>query len=73
MLTRKPRDVRMGRGKGSPSLKVYPLKAGKIIFEIKGISKGPVIRALQSSALRLPVSTTIVKKYDQRTDNIKSS
>jgi ribosomal protein L16/L10AE len=61
----------MGRGKGSPSLKIYPLKAGKIIFEIKSVLKGPVIRALRSSALRLPVSTTIVKKYDQRTDNIK--
>jgi large subunit ribosomal protein L16 len=71
MLTRKPRDVRMGRGKGNPSLKIYPLRAGKIIFEIKGISKGPVIRALHSSSLRLPVLTTIVKKYDQRTDNIK--
>ena len=72
MLTRKPRDVRMGRGKGSPSLKIYPLRAGKIIFEIKGFSKGPVIRALRSSALRLPVSTIIVKKHDQRTDSIKS-
>lgn len=72
-LTRKPRDVRMGRGKGSPTLKVYPLRAGKIIFEFKGVSEELVLRGLKTSALRLPVQTIIVKKYDKRTDCIKSS
>lgn len=73
MLTRKPRDVRMGRGKGSPSIKVYPLKAGKIIFEFKNVSEELVLRALKSSSLRLPVPTKVVKRYDKRTDCIKSS
>jgi large subunit ribosomal protein L16 len=72
MLSRKPRDVRMGRGKGNPTLKVYPLRAGKIILEIKGVSDNIVLRALKSSALRLPVPTLVVKKYDKRTDSIKS-
>jgi large subunit ribosomal protein L16 len=72
-LTRKPRDVRMGRGKGSPALKVYPLRAGKIIFEFKGVKRDLVLRALKTSTLRLPIQTIIVKKYDKRTDNFKSS
>jgi large subunit ribosomal protein L16 len=72
-LTRKPRDVRMGRGKGSPTLKVFPLRAGKIIFEFKGVDENLVLRALRTSSLRLPVQTIIVKKYDKRTDCLKSS
>ena len=73
MLTRKPRDVRMGRGKGNPTLKVYPLKAGKIIFEFKGVSEKLVLRSTKPSSLRLPVKSIIVKKYDKRTDCVKSS
>jgi len=73
MLTRKPRDVRMGRGKGSPAIKVYPLKAGKIIFEFKDVNETLLLRALKSSSLRLPVPTKIIKKYDKRTDCVKGS
>ncbi len=73
MLTRKARDVRMGRGKGSPAVKIYPLKAGKIIFEFKNVNETLLLRALKSSSLRLPVPTKIIKKYDKRTDCIKSS
>jgi large subunit ribosomal protein L16 len=72
MLSRKPRDVIMWRGKGNPTKNVYPLRAGKIILEIKGVSDNIVLRALKSSALRLPVPTLVVKKYDKRTDSIKS-
>lgn len=63
----------MGRGKGSPALKVYPLKAGKIIFEFKNVNQRIAERAFKYSSLRLPVSTIIVKKYDKRTDSIKGS
>jgi large subunit ribosomal protein L16 len=63
----------MGRGKGSPSLKVFPLRAGKIIFEFKGVEESLVLRALKTSSLRLPVETIVVKKYDKRTDCLKGS
>jgi large subunit ribosomal protein L16 len=63
----------MGRGKGSPTLKVYPLRAGKLIFEFKNVKEELVIKALKSSSIRLPIPTKIVKKYDKRTDCIKSS
>lgn len=72
-LTRKPRDVRMGRGKGNPTLKVFPLRAGKIIFEFKAVNEELVLRALKTSSLRLPVKTIVVKRYDKRTDCIKGS
>mgnify|MGYP005816676813 FL=1 len=62
----------MGRGKGSPALKVYPLRAGKIIFEVKGVSDDLVVRAFKYSSLRFPVPTMIVKKHDKRTDGFKS-
>jgi large subunit ribosomal protein L16 len=72
-LTRKPRDVRMGRGKGNPTLKVFPLKAGKILFEVKGVDDDIAIKAFKYSSIRLPVLTKIIKKYDKRTDNIEGS
>lgn len=70
--TRKPRDVRMGRGKGSFAYNVTHLKAGKILFEIKNISEKLSLKALKICSLRLPVKTIIVKKYDNKTNSIKN-
>lgn len=72
-LTRKPRDVRMGRGKGSPAVKVFPMKAGKVLFEFKNVEESLLSKALKSSSIRLPVKTVVIKKYDKRSDSIKSS
>jgi large subunit ribosomal protein L16 len=62
----------MGRGKGSPALKIFPVKRGTVLFEIKGIEERSVIKAFNSSALRLPAKCVIIKKYDKRTDSFKS-
>jgi large subunit ribosomal protein L16 len=70
-LTQKPRDVRMGRGKGSPALKVFPIRSGGVLFEIKGVDERLVIKAFSYCALRLPTKCIVVKKYDKRTDSIK--
>lgn len=72
-LTRKPRDVRMGRGKGNPSVNVFPLKAGKIIFEVKNVNENLAYKAFNSCSLRLPILTKIVKKNDKCTNSIKGS
>jgi len=74
-ITRKPRDIRMGRGKGSLAIKVFPVKPGKIILEAKigQVGVRPILRAFKYCALRLPAKTMIVKKYDKRTDSIKGS
>lgn len=72
-VTRKPRDVRMGRGKGNFAFNVFCLKAGKILFELVGISEKIGIQAFKRCANRLPIKTKIIKKYDQHTNNIKSN
>jgi large subunit ribosomal protein L16 len=72
-VTRKPRDVRMGRGKGSPALKIFPLRSGKILFEFKDVDESLLIKALKSSSIRLPIKTAIIKKHDKRSDSIKGS
>jgi large subunit ribosomal protein L16 len=70
--TRKPRDVRMGRGKGPFVFNVFHLKAGKILFEIRNIPEKLAYKALYFCSLKLPVKTIIVKKYDKCTNNIKN-
>ena len=61
----------MGRGKGSPALKVFPIRSGGVLFEIKGVDERLVIKAFSYCALRLPTKCIVVKKYDKRTDSIK--
>lgn len=71
-VTIKPKDVRMGRGKGNPSHKIYPLYAGKVIVELKNVPENICRLAFNSCAIRLPINTIVLKKYDKRTDSIKS-
>lgn len=72
-LTRKPRDIRMGRGKGSPAFKIFPAKSGRMICELKNVDESLALRALKCCSLRLQTRTLIIKKYDKRTGCIKSS
>lgn len=73
-LTRKPRDVRMGRGKGSPSLKVFPVRRGDILFEVKsGFVLHKILRAFRAAALKLPVNSIVLKKNGPYTEYISSS
>lgn len=72
-LTTKPRDVRMGRGKGNPTYKIFPIKAGMVLFELKSVENNSmVLKALKSSSLRLPFDTKIILKNDKYTNTIKS-
>jgi large subunit ribosomal protein L16 len=64
VITQKPRDVRMGRGKGNPSFKIYPLKAGKVILEIRATPINIALRALKTGARRLPINTLIIEKVN---------
>lgn len=60
--TKKPAEVRMGSGKGSPEGWAAPVKAGKILFEIGGINDALACRALHQAGYKLPVATKIVKR-----------
>jgi large subunit ribosomal protein L16 len=61
-LTRKPAEVRMGSGKGSPEFWVAVVKPGRIMFEVKGLDKATAHEALRVASYKLPVKTKIVEK-----------
>ena len=63
-ITKKPLDVRMGKGKGAPEGFVVPLESGRIIFEIDGVSYEVAKEALRLAAQKLPIITKFVVRRD---------
>jgi large subunit ribosomal protein L16 len=63
-LTKKPLETRMGKGKGGVELWVAPVKTGRILMEVEGVSEEMAKRALQLAAAKLPLSTQIVELED---------
>jgi len=59
-LTKKPAEVRMGKGKGSVELWVAEVKAGKIMYEITGVADKIATEALELAAAKLPIKTKII-------------
>ena len=59
-ITKKPAEVRMGKGKGGVEGWVAVVKQGRILFEIGGVEDAIAIRALELAAQKLPVSTKII-------------
>lgn len=60
--TKKPAEVRMGSGKGSPDKWVAVVKAGTVLYEIAGVSKEIAMEALKLAAYKLPVRCKVVTK-----------
>jgi large subunit ribosomal protein L16 len=63
-ITKKPAEVRMGKGKGAPEYWVALCKPGKILFELDGIELEMAKKALTLGAQKLPVSTRIIVRRD---------
>jgi len=63
-VTKKPAEVRMGKGKGAPELWVATVKPGKIIFEIDGVTTETAHEALRLAAQKLPIKTKFVIRRD---------
>jgi len=61
-ITNKGVEVPMGGGKGSVSHYVFPIRPGRIIFEIEGVSESLACKALHMAGSKLPIKTKIVKK-----------
>ena len=61
-LTKKPAEVRMGKGKGSPEHWVATVKPGRIMFEIAGVGEELSKDALRLAMHKLPVKARIVKR-----------
>ena len=63
-ITKKPAEVRMGKGKGSPEGFVAPVTPGRIIIECDGVSYEVAKEALRLAAQKLPVTTKFVVRRD---------
>ena len=63
-ITKKPAEVRMGKGKGAPEGFVAPVTPGRILFEIEGVSLEVAREALRVAAQKLPVTTSFVVRRD---------
>ncbi len=63
-ITRKPLETRMGSGKGAPDHWVAPVKPGRIMFELSGVSEELAREAMRKAAHKLPVKTKFVKREE---------
>ncbi|MDC0105625.1 MAG: large subunit ribosomal protein L16 [Bacteroidia bacterium] len=63
-ITKKPAEVRMGKGKGSPEYWVAVIRPGTIIFEVDGVPHEVAQEALRLAAQKLPVLTKFVVRPD---------
>lgn len=58
-ITKKPTEIRMGKGKGAVSHWVCRVKGGTIIFEICGINRQAAIKAFKTGSAKLPIKTQV--------------
>ena len=63
-ITKKPAEVRMGSGKGSPEYWVAIVKPGRVMFELSGVNEEVAREAMRLAANKLPVKCKFVKKED---------
>lgn len=61
-VSKKPLEVRMGSGKGSPEYWVCRVKPGRVMFEIEGVPEELAREALTLAAAKLPIQTKFVKR-----------
>lgn len=61
-FTQKPPEVKLGKGKGEPMGFVAPVKAGRILFEIDGVSDKVAQEALKSAGTKISVKTKVVSR-----------
>ena len=64
-VSKKPLEVRMGSGKGTPELWVCRVKPGRIIFELDGVSLEVAKQSLALAAAKLPVKTRFVERISE--------
>jgi large subunit ribosomal protein L16 len=61
-VSKKPTEVRMGKGKGSPEFWMCRVKPGRIMFEVDGVSDTVAREAFERGAAKLPVKTRVVTR-----------
>lgn len=63
-ITKKPAEVRMGKGKGNPELWAAPVRPGHLLFEVDGVPESVAREALRLASNKLPVKTKFVTRRD---------
>ena len=69
-ITKKPAEVRMGKGKGAPEYWVAPVKRGRMLFEAEGVPLEVAKEALRLAAQKLPIVTKFVVRRDYVADAV---
>ena len=63
-VTKKPQDVKMGSGKGNPEYFAAKVKAGTVMFEMKGVPEEVAREAMRLASHKLPVKTKFIKREE---------
>ena len=61
-VSKKPTEVRMGKGKGAPEFWACRVKPGRILFEVDGVSEEIAREALYKASTKLPIKTKFIKR-----------
>jgi large subunit ribosomal protein L16 len=64
-VTKKPTEVRMGKGKGDPEFWVEVIRPGRIIFEVEGIPDDVAKEAMNLAARKLPIKTRFISRENR--------
>ena len=68
-VSKKPLEVRQGKGKGNVEFYVFNVKPGTVVFEIAGVSKKVAARAFELAASKLPFKTKMIEKEEAEDGN----
>lgn len=63
-MTKKPAEVRMGKGKGAPEFWAAPVEPGRILFEAEGVSLETAMDAMRLGAQKLPAKVKFIMRRD---------
>lgn len=63
-MTKKPAEVRMGKGKGSPEFWVAKIKPGRILYEVTGVDEETARKSLKLAGDKLPFATKVISKKE---------
>ena len=61
-VTKRPPELTMGGGKGPPDHYVFPVRPGRVLFEVDGISRQDAHEALRKAGAKLPLKTKVVSR-----------
>ena len=65
-VSKKPTEVRMGKGKGAPEYYACRVKPGRIIFEVDGVTEDVAKEALYKASAKLPIKTKFIKRQHEK-------